>query len=76
MPPSGDRRQAGSQAKRRKLPDWIRWFMPFEGIRSDLAGRAPYYKDDWREGLNCGIRCASLPVAPANPMTSAAAYIS
>ena len=29
------------------------------GILEDLQGRAPWYKDDWKQGFNCGYRYSS-----------------
>ena len=30
------------------------------GILDDLRGRLTWYKDDWKQGFNCGFRCDSL----------------
>lgn len=37
------------------------------GIAQDLKGRAPWYKHDWVEGINCSYRymlCAAVTVLP------------
>ena len=50
------------------------------GILEDLQGRAPWYKDDWKQGFNCGYRYSSTmqlhQLAPVFVIVWSVAYVS